>query len=220
MHELVLALLLGAAHAIEPGHGKGALAIRAGTGSCKLSETLLTALLSVVIHALQLGAFALGMHYLLFHAAGEDLEHMGWHLSVFAGLALFIAALFQLRSALQHRTKANHTDSCSCCKTKVAQRDLKGSLLIALSIGLIPCPTALPIFFGAVAQSGPAQVALWVAAFAVGMAITLLSVGLASQIVGTKVFSRISRSARPLGHLVTACCFFLLAIQQWSGSLH
>jgi nickel/cobalt transporter (NicO) family protein len=63
----------------------------------------------------------------------------------------------------------------------------KGPLALGASAGLIPCPSALVVLLGAIAQGEIALGMLLIVAFSVGLAATLTALGLAVVFAGRAV---------------------------------
>jgi ABC-type nickel/cobalt efflux system permease component RcnA len=173
---VLLAFLLaafgwGALHALSPGHGKTMVAAYlVGTRGTARQAVLLGATVTVT-HTI--GVFALGLVTLALsdYVLPEDLYP--W-LNLVAGAMVVAVGLGVLRSRVRgakhhHHHHHDHDHELSN----------RGLLAMGASAGLIPCPSALVVLLGAVAQ---AQVVLGLAlivAFSLGLAATLTMLGLA-----------------------------------------
>ena len=178
--EGVLVLLLlaafgwGALHALSPGHGKAMVAAYLiGTrGTARHAVGLGVAV--TVTHTL--GVFALGLVTLLLsqYILPEDLYP--W-LTLVSGLLVVCIGAGVLRSRIQgrgqgdHRHPHHHHDH----EHTVTRRSLIG---MGAAAGLIPCPSALVVLLGAIAQHEVALGMLLIVAFSVGLAATLTGLGL------------------------------------------
>lgn len=189
---LVLAALgWGALHALSPGHGKAMVAAylvgSKGTGRHAV------ALGGVVTITHTIGVFALGLVTLLLaqYILPEDLYP--W-LTLASGLMIVAIGVAVLRSRIirrgaqaPHRHEHTHGhdhDHHHAHEPHGHRHDVpdtitwKGLIAMGASAGLIPCPSALVVLLGAVAQH---QVALGlglILAFSVGLAATLTALGL------------------------------------------
>ena len=76
---------------------------------------------------------------------------------------------------------------------------MRGLLAMGAAAGLIPCPSALVVLLGAVAQGQVALGMLLIVAFSVGLAGTLTALGLA-VVLASRALGRV----RVPGRLVTA----------------
>jgi nickel/cobalt exporter len=213
--EGVLLLLLlaafgwGALHALSPGHGKAMVAAYLiGTRGTARHAFALGATVTVT-HTI--GVFALGLVTLLLsqYILPEDL--FPW-LTLVSGLLVVMVGVGVLRSRMRsvrtHRHEHSHHhhhhhDHDDHPSDKVTT---KGLIAMGAAAGLIPCPSALVVLLGAIAQHQVALGLLLIVAFSAGLAMTLTGLGLAV------VFSRraLSRVRVPAG--VTAALPALSAI--------
>ena len=194
---LLAALGWGALHALSPGHGKAMVAAYL-VGSRGTSRHAFV-LGGVVTVTHTIGVFALGLVTLLLaqYVLPEDL--FPW-LTLVSGLLVVGIGLAVLRSRVRHHRarlvhhhehghdhehghhhEGDHAHSTAAHGHSHAVADritTKGLIGMGASAGLIPCPSALVVLLGAVAQH---QVALGLAlilAFSIGLAATLTALGL------------------------------------------
>ena len=189
---LVLAALgWGALHALSPGHGKTMVAAYL-VGSKGTSRDAV-ALGAVVTITHTIGVFALGLVTLLLaqYVLSEDLYP--W-LTLASGLMVVAIGVAVLHARVgHHRARRTHHHERPHGHGHEHHHDhephghrhdvpdtitWKGLIAMGASAGLIPCPSALVVLLGAVAQH---QVALGLAlilAFSVGLAATLTALGL------------------------------------------
>lgn len=173
----VPAFLLGAAHALEPGHGKtflvGALANTKRTWTAPVllaSSTAFGHMFGVVLFSA-----------LAFFVAHDVMESDARRsLEVAVGVFALSIGVTQLRRAF-HVT-GEHEKSCSCCRGKQHDARSIGELrqlgLVGLLIGLIPCPSALALAVSAAGFNSLSQTLTVAFIFGIGVASTLLIVGL------------------------------------------
>ena len=211
--EGVLLLLLlaafgwGALHALSPGHGKAMVAAyligTRGTPKHAL------ALGGIVTFTHTIGVFALGLVTLLLsqYILPEDLYP--W-LNLASGLLVVIVGVGVLRSRLRwaraqrvgehghshgdhgHHHDHDHDHDHDHHHHHVPdQVTWKGLIGMGAAAGLIPCPSALVVLLGAIAQHQVALGLLLIVAFSAGLAMTLTALGLV-VVFGRRAISRVS----------------------------
>ena len=194
--EGVLLLLLlaafgwGAVHALSPGHGKAMVAAYlVGTRGRPRHAVALGGIVTVTHTA---GVFALGAITLALsqYILPEDLYP--W-LNLVSGLLVVVVGVGVLRSHLRRRRR-RHAPPRSRPRAPHHHHDhdhghghshlpqepgMRGLLAMGAAAGLIPCPSALVVLLGAVAQDQIALGMLLIVAFSAGLAVTLTALGLA-----------------------------------------
>jgi nickel/cobalt transporter (NicO) family protein len=168
-----------------------------------------------------IGVFALGLVTLLLsqYILPEDL--FPW-LTLVSGLLVVVVGIGVLRSRvrwaragrahqhkhhhLAHAHPQDHSHDHDHSHAPPDRVTWKGLVAMGAAAGLIPCPSALVVLLGAIAQHQVALGLLLIAAFSAGLAMTLTALGLAV------VFSRraLSRLRVPAG--VTAALPALSAV--------
>jgi ABC-type nickel/cobalt efflux system permease component RcnA len=204
---LVLLLLVafgwGALHALSPGHGKAMVAAyligTRGTARHALG------LGAIVTFTHTIGVFMLGFVTLALsqYILPEDLYP--W-LNLIAGLLVATVGLGVLRSRLRHvrahraharhHREHDHHDHSHEVPDRVTWRGLLG---MGAAAGLIPCPSALVVLLGAIAQHQVGLGLVLILAFSLGLATTLTVMGLA-VVYAKRALTRV----RVPGRLVTA----------------
>jgi nickel/cobalt transporter (NicO) family protein len=191
---LLAALGWGALHALSPGHGKAMVAAYlVGAKGTSRHAVVLGAVVTVT-HTI--GVFALGLITLLLaqYILPEDLYP--W-LTLISGLLVVAIGLAVLRSRVGHhraqRARRAHEDEMATGHSHdhhdhhhhhhhhhdvPATITWKGLIGMGASAGLIPCPSALVVLLGAVAQHQVGLGLLLILAFSVGLAGTLTALGL------------------------------------------
>jgi nickel/cobalt transporter (NicO) family protein len=171
---LVLLLLTafgwGALHALSPGHGKAMVAAYlVGTRGTARDAVALGATVTVT-HTI--GVFALGLVTLALSAyvLPEDLYPWLNLVSALLVLGVGAAVLRSRRRAVAHHHDHHHDH----------HEDLsaKGIIAMGASAGVIPCPSALVVLLGAVAQHQIALGLVLITAFSLGLAATLTGLGI------------------------------------------
>ena len=209
--ESVLFLLLlaafgwGAFHAISPGHGKAMVAAYLVGTRGKARHAI--ALGGIVTLTHTIGVFALGLVTLLLsqYILPEDLYP--W-LNLASGLLVVIVGVGVLRARVRwaraRRTEKHvhshddhghethgHTHAHGHHHHVPDQVTWKGLIGMGAAAGLIPCPSALVVLLGAIAQHQVALGLLLILAFSAGLAMTLTALGLA-VVFSRRAISRIS----------------------------
>jgi nickel/cobalt exporter len=184
---LPLAVILGALHALEPGHSKGMMAafivVTRGTpvqaallgGSAAVGHTLVVWVLAV------LGLW-LGDQHILDKAEPWLVLISGL---MVIGLALRIFVMFRHEHEQHHEHDHHHElshdqEHAREIEQKFAGRKV-GSGEIAwfgLTAGLMPCPSAIAVLFICLQSRAFTLGFSMVAGFSLGLAITLISVGM------------------------------------------
>jgi nickel/cobalt exporter len=169
---LVLLLLAafgwGALHALSPGHGKAMVAAYlVGTRGTTRDAVALGATVTVT-HTI--GVFALGLVTLALSAyvLPEDLYPWLNLVSALLVLGVGAAVLRARRRAAAHHHHHDHDHH-------IAKKSI---LAMGASAGLIPCPSALVVLLGAVAQHQVGLGLMLITAFSLGLAATLTSLGI------------------------------------------
>ncbi len=183
---LVLLLLAafgwGAVHALSPGHGKAMVAAYlVGTrGTARHAVAL--GLTVTVTHTI--GVFALGVVALALSAYVLPEQLYPW-LNLVSGLLVLGVGASVVRSRVRHARahahgRHHHHDHDH------DHGDLRPRNILAMgaSAGLIPCPSALVVLLGAVAQHQIGLGLILIVAFSAGLAATLTGLGLAVVAAG------------------------------------
>jgi ABC-type nickel/cobalt efflux system permease component RcnA len=189
---LLAALGWGALHALSPGHGKATVAAYLVGSKGTSRHAVVLGLVVTITHTI--GVFVLGLVTLLLaqYILPEDL--FPW-LTLVSGLLVVAIGLAVLRSRVSyHRAERAHGHDHSdehhhhghdhSHGAHGHSHDVpdaltwKGLVGMGASAGLIPCPSALVVLLGAVAQHQVALGLLLIVAFSVGLATTLTTLGL------------------------------------------
>ncbi len=219
--EGVLLLLLlaafgwGAMHALSPGHGKAMVAAYLiGTrGTAKHA----VGLGAIVTFTHTIGVFALGFVTLLLsqYILPEDLYP--W-LNLAAGLLVVTVGLAVLRSRVRwgqaHRAHARHHEhghSHSHSHDVPERVTWKGLVGMGTAAGLIPCPSALVVLLGAIAQHEVGLGMVLITAFSLGLAATLTGLGLA-VVYAKRATSRLAVPPRLTAVLPAASAVLIVGI--------
>jgi len=220
-HELTLgfAFLLGAVHALEPGHGKTAMFVYLAGGKRSLWHPVVIGLSTAVSHSVSLFAIAFAVH-LTHHVVAGDHHHehvvsdvLQW---ISAGLVLCVGIWMLWKAVAGKKTACCHHhahDHDSCCEhddlvqlgsspqPETHETSSKSSLsttaLLGIAVGLLPCPSALVAYFTGLSTGQPWVAYGIIALFAAGIATSLSCVGICLQIFGKRL-ENVSSKAKDL----------------------
>ena len=199
---LLAALGWGALHALSPGHGKAMVAAYLiGTrGTARHAVGL--GVTVTITHTL--GVFALGLVTLLLsqYILPEDLYP--W-LTLVSGLLVVCIGAGVLRSRIRSR---GHSHSHHHHDHTVSRRSLIG---MGAAAGLIPCPSALVVLLGAIAQHEVALGLLLIVAFSVGLAATLTGLGLL-VVYARRILPRLRMDGRLAAMLPAASALAIVVV--------
>jgi len=207
---LVTAFGWGAVHALSPGHGKTMVAAYlVGTRGTARHALLLGATVTIT-HTI--GVFALGFVALALsqYVLPEDLYP--W-LNLVSGALVVVVGVSVLRGRLRRSKRHHHHhhelghghahghggSGHGHSHAPPERLSMRGLLALGASAGLIPCPSALVVLLGAVAQGQIALGMILIVAFSLGLAATLVGLGLA-VVLAARSLSKL----RPPGRLVNA----------------
>jgi nickel/cobalt exporter len=208
----VLALLLltafawGALHALSPGHGKAMVAayLVGARGTARHAVALgATVTITHTAGVFALGLVALGLsEYVL----PEDLYP--W-LNLVSGLLVLGVGGFVLRKNLRRRR--HHHEHHHHHHGEPDRLSWRGILAMGTAAGLIPCPSALVVLLGAVAQGEIALGMLMIVAFSLGLAATLTGLGLAVVHAG-RVLGRLNVPGRLVATLPAVSALLIVGV--------
>lgn len=184
---LLVAVVLGGLHALSPGHGKAVMAgYLVGTQGSK-RHALILGLTITITHTA--GVFALGL-VTLYAASLVTPERLYPWLTLFSGLMILVIGatliLTRTRSVFHGRDHA-HGHEHGSTKPGLSRRNV---VILGITGGLIPCPTALVVLLSALSLHRVAFGMLLIVAYSIGLAIVLSGIGIALA-SGTALVSRV-----------------------------
>jgi ABC-type nickel/cobalt efflux system permease component RcnA len=201
---LLTAFAWGALHALSPGHGKAMVAAYlVGTRGTARHAVALGATVTITHTAgvFLLGVVALGLsEYVL----PEDLYP--W-LNLVSGLMVLGVGAYVLRTHVL-RTRAHHHHHHHHGPEDLSWR---GILAMGTAAGIIPCPSALVVLLGAIAQGEIALGMLMIVAFSLGLAATLTLLGIAVVSAG-RVIKRLNVPARVVTVLPAVSALLIVGV--------
>ncbi|MFF3463458.1 nickel transporter [Streptomyces sp. NPDC001984] len=231
---LVIAIGLGALHALAPGHGKTLMAATAAArgGRVRLKDVLPLAASVTVTHTL--GVVALGLLVTAGSAATPSV--IAW-LGIASGALVLLAGASLVRRAWHNRTHTqahvrqqaperelamagahtghthhHHHDHHHAVEhthgghthTHPTAPTVRGTILLGFAGGLVPSPSAVVVLVGAAALGQAWFGLLLVVAYGVGLALTLTAAGFAVVKIGTGMTRMMDRRPRWTTHPVAA----------------
>ncbi len=202
-HGLLIVFLLaasfgwGALHALSPGHGKAMVAAYLVGSRGAPRHALILGLAVTVTHTA--AVFALGLVTL---AASEYVlpEDLYPWLGVVSGLMVVAIGFTVMRSRFRRwRSQSRgHHHSHGHDHPHGQPLTMRGLIGLGVSGGLVPCPSALVVLIAAISQHRVGLGMALIGAFSLGLAATLVAVGLA-VIHGGRLITRLGPERRIFG---------------------
>jgi len=209
---LLSAFAWGMLHALSPGHGKAMVAAYlVGTRGTARHAVALGATVTVT-HTI--GVFALGLVTLSLSQLVLPEQLYPW-LNLASGLLIVLVGVGVLRTRVararsgpahhhhdhdhdhDHPHDHDHDHDGHGHHHRPPDRiTARGLVAMGASAGLIPCPSALVVLLGAVAQHQVALGLVLIVAFSAGLATTLVALGLAVVAAAGRVTARIGSAGR------------------------
>ena len=206
LFSLLLSLILGAGHALTPGHGKTIVGAYLVGNRGKAKDAVILGLTTTITHTSSV--FALGFvtmfvsNYILPERLFPWLELISGALVVLIGLRMFwqrLLAFARFGYVHQHSHDDHHHDHEHGSHTHTHDAPppmtLRGLLALGISGGLLPCPSALVVMLGAIALHRIAFGMSLIVAFSLGLAGVLTGIGLL-LVYAQRLFERIPGDGR------------------------
>ncbi len=200
---LLLAFVLGGAHAMSPGHGKTVVgAYLVGSRGTFKHAAFLGATVTIT-HTFTV--FVLGLvtlfasHYVLPEKLYPVLSFISGALVVVIGASMFSKRLSSLigLSHDHHEHEHSHSDDGDpqSGHSHLPPEEITWRSLLALGVsgGLLPCPSALVLMLGAISLNRVGYGLILILVFSLGLASVLTAVGLAF-VYGGKLINRVPGS--------------------------
>ena len=207
---LVLALLLGAAHAFSPGHGKALVAAYLLGERRTVRHAIILGLIVTITHTVSvflLGGIALVLSQVM---APETL--LPW-MELMSGVLVLVVGVQLLRKRLGGRHDHSHEHShehahehahdhhhpphgegehAAAHAHEIASASTPRDLvLLGISGGIAPCPSALVLLLTAISFHRIAFGLILVSVFSLGLAMVVSAVGVAVVLLGDRLKSRV-----------------------------
>jgi len=180
---------LGALHSLEPGHGKGVITAYLVSTGAKIKDAIVIGIISALAHTLSIALLAISTSSALKVILPQNLTYWIQMLSgvvvIYIGLGMIINRLLPNKAIDKHHNhhhSLGHHDHDHCehhgTPSLKEGASLGNLFLMGFFTGLVPCPSALAILLAAVsADRLPMGLGL-VAAFSIGSAVTMVTLGL------------------------------------------
>jgi ABC-type nickel/cobalt efflux system permease component RcnA len=204
---LLSAFAWGAIHALSPGHGKAMVAAYlVGTRGTPRHAVALGATVTVT-HTI--GVFALGAVTLLLSQYVLPEQLYPW-LNLVSGALVVVVGGAVLRSRFKKR-RHHHDHHHHHHHHGPESFSWRGLVALGAAAGIIPCPSALVVLLGAIAQGELALGMVLIVAFSLGLAATLTFLGLAVVYAGRAV-SRLPVPGRLAHALPTVSALLIVGV--------
>ena len=176
-----LAFLYGIIHALGPGHGKTILINWILSSSQKKKTILLTSVFSVMLHAFS-SIFIIGVTYLVLNQFfSMDSEKIQNFLKIPSGIILILVGIyFIIHVILEMRKKKEQKEN------QIVKKEIH-SFWVIFSIGIVPCPISTLIMVFSLSQGLFFYGIIFVLFFAIGMGMSLLTLGLMTYVFREKL---------------------------------
>ncbi|MEV0056635.1 sulfite exporter TauE/SafE family protein [Saccharopolyspora shandongensis] len=174
---LLVAAAVGAFHACAPGHGKTLAAGFLIGGRGRARDAVWLGIIVAVMHTASVAALAVGW-WLASENAPDIAALTGW-LQLIAALVVLGVGVGLLRRHLSNRGHTHgHGHGHSHPIPGTSLLTWRGIVLLGTSGGLLPSPSAFLVLLSGLLTGRVGTAILMVAAFGLGMALTLTAVGL------------------------------------------
>lgn len=175
---LATAFLYGVLHAAGPGHGKSIMIGWILTQKRSFADVLMASLFATFLHAFSAVAVVAGIYFFMGKYVPAAMGTIFIWMNILAGGLLVLTGV-QLFIDIVRQSAARRTRKRSYGRGAGKAAPRSGHpLWIGAAIGIVPCPLAAVMFIVCLASDMQAHGLLLVAAFALGMGFTLLSVAL------------------------------------------
>ncbi len=188
---LVTAFILGAAHALTPGHGKTIVAAYLVGSRGTLKHAAFLGAMVTFTHTISVFALGAAVLFLFDYVMPEKIIGV---LGVISGLSIVAVGLWMLRKRLKatahvhqhhshdhhhHSHDHSHHDHASPTGHTHMPKTLSWGGLVALgtSGGLVPCESALVLLLGATALGRVGLGLMLLLSFSAGLAVVLMGIG-------------------------------------------
>jgi len=193
-----LALVFGALHALEPGHGKTALLTYIASGKRTWKEGAVISITSAITHSLAVFFIAFLSHFIVHHTTTDaKVAHIGNILSGISGALICSLGLWIIFKSKKGEAKVETCCSCSSHghqKKKLNKGRFFTSGLLGIATGIIPCPSVVVAYLSGLSTGNSLLGMQSVILFALGMCISLMSVITICSFGGEKLVKKLGKS--------------------------
>jgi len=172
---LAIAFIYGIFHAIGPGHGKSIISSWIISQQRSLNDVLFISVFAAAFHALSAALIVGGTYLIMGKFAAVSTQKLNAYLQIAAAiLVIGIGLGMMIRLVIGRFTK----NSSSLVQATPTAMPPGKPLLVAFSIGVVPCPVTSVILIFCLTLGLIWQGILLVISFAVGMGVSLVAVSL------------------------------------------
>lgn len=168
---LGIAFIYGIFHALGPGHGKSIIASWVVVQQRSLGTILLLSVSAAALHALTAALIVGGTYILVGKFATVSTQQLNVYLQIAGALLVIGIGLSLLIPLVYGRSNENRSDL-----EPTLSRQSENPFVVALSIGVVPCPVTSVILIFCLTLGLIWQGVLLVISFAVGMGLSLVAV--------------------------------------------
>lgn len=171
---MTISFVYGIFHAMGPGHGKSIISSWIISKQRRLADVMFTSVLAAVFHALSAALIVGGTYVILDKFAAVSTQKLNSYLEIAAAiLVISIGISMIIRLIYNKWTKTGSTP-----EQISSSHLLRNPFIVALSIGIVPCPVTSVILIFCLTLGLIWQGILLVISFAVGMGLTLVTISL------------------------------------------
>lgn len=224
------AFVLGAIHALGPGHGKSLMAAYLVGTRGRLKDVFLLAASFTIAHVFSV--FVIGVITLVLTDFFWS-ETLNKWISLASGFMIIGIGLWLLISRIgsmkhhdhphdhAHQHPHNHGHDPHFPAANISDLDLKKSILLGISGGIVPCPKALVILFLAISLHKIVLGLVLIIVFSLGLASVLATIGIilvkASHVLNTKLFENQIRIVPVAGSIIVLILGVLMTLAAWKN---
>ena len=222
---LPVALILGALHALEPGHAKSLMAAYIISIRGTPRQAALLGLSAAVGHTIVVWLLAIAALLLGQNLIAEQAEPWLTLLSGVLVILLAVRMFFRLRGHNHHHDHGHHhhdhphDPDHPLPKPGATASDI---VWFGFTGGLLPCPAAIAVLLICIQLKQLTLGVVMVAAFSVGLALTLVGIGMAASLASKKAATTwpwLDRTAQKLPYL-SAGIVMILGLVMTAFGLH
>ena len=218
---LALAFLLGALHALSPGHGKTLVAAYLVGSKGTVRHALALGILVTFTHVFSV--IVLGL-VALWAAESVLPERLAPWLGLAAGSLVLFLGVWMIITRMGNRSSQKHHHHEHEHHSAVSTVSWKELFLLGLSGGMVPCLSATVVLLFAIYMKKTALGLLLIVSFSLGLAATLVTIGIV-VVKGKKLikrFSKHSKANRIVNALpaFSACAIFVFGLIMVAGAVY
>ena len=208
-----IALMFGALHVLEPGHGKTALLTYMASGRKSWKAGVIISISSAITHSLAIFIIAFIAHYVVHHDQLKISLFVGHILSLVSSALICVLGIWII-------FKGNQRKSCRSCnlhkvdEAKTATPDDYLTLgVLGVAVGIVPCPSVVVAYLSGVSTGNSLVGMENVILFAIGMCFSLTSVIVLCSLGGEKLLAKINIKKTSMNwSLIQGVTFLIIGI--------